>query len=240
MQRLDSGSLTARVHAEILQAIVGKEFEDKLPSEEVLAETLNVSRTTIRSALQSLEQVGIITRKRAIGTTINAHIRPSTLALQRLVAFDDLLREKGYSVEVSTEWRLGLPGAEIAFLFPSLDATAECVLTEKRYTANGHVAIRIRDAIPREHLRKEDFADPIPASLFEFSRLYGRREVDHAVVEIAAMVKRDEDATPIETAVGEPYMRLHETHYANGGEPIAFSIVDVDNAYVTFEVFRRG
>jgi GntR family transcriptional regulator len=239
MQRLQTGSLTARVHAEILKAIVAKEFEDKLPSEEILAETLNVSRTTIRSALQSLEQVGIITRKRAIGTTINAHVRPSALALQRLVAFDDLLREQGYAVEVQTGWEVGLPDSELALRFP-VEATTACVLTDKRYTADGHVAIAIRDAIPREHLRTEEFADAIPASLFEFSRRYGRREVDHAVVELVAMVKRDEAATPLETAVGDPFTRLYETHYASGGDPIAFSIVDVDNAYVTFEVFRRG
>ena len=54
---------------------------------------MNVSRTTIRSALQSLQQHGIVSRKRAVGTTINGHIRPSALALQRLVGFDTLLRE---------------------------------------------------------------------------------------------------------------------------------------------------
>jgi len=240
MQRLESGKLAARVHAEILQAIVRKEFTEKLPSEEVLAETLNVSRTTIRSALQSLEEVGIITRKRAIGTTINPHVRASALALQRLVAFDDLLREKGYDVEVDTAWSFGVPDADIGMHFPQLDPAEECVLTEKRYEANGHLAIWIRDAIPREHLRSEKFKDPIPASLFEFIHLYGRREIAHAVVEIAAMVKRDEETTPIETAVGEPFMQLHETHFDNRREPIAYSIIDVDNAFVTFEVFRRS
>src|SRR4029077_17068345 len=83
------------VRRAILDAIMDKRFEDRLPAEDVLAEMLNVSRTTIRSALQSLEEQGIINRKRAVGTTINSHIRPSTLALQRLVGFDSLLREEG-------------------------------------------------------------------------------------------------------------------------------------------------
>jgi GntR family transcriptional regulator len=240
MQRLESGKLAARVHAEILQAIVRKEFTEKLPSEEVLAETLNVSRTTIRSALQSLEEVGIVTRTRAIGTTINPHVRASALALQRLVAFDDLLREKGYEVEVDTAWSFGFPDADFARHFPQFHETTECLLTDKRYRADGHVAIWIRDAIPREQLRSERFKEPMPASLFEFSHLYGRREIAHAVVEIAAMVKRDEDTTPVETAVGEPFMQLHETHFDSRREPVAYSIIDVDNAFVTFEVFRRS
>jgi GntR family transcriptional regulator len=65
---------------------------------------LNVSRTTIRTALHSLEQDGIVTRRRAIGTTINRHVGPATLALQRLVGFDWLLEEKGHKVSVDQSW----------------------------------------------------------------------------------------------------------------------------------------
>ena len=35
-------------------------------------------------------------------------------------------------------------------------------------------------------------------------------------------------------------MRLFETHYSDKGEPLAFSVIDVDNEFMTFEVFRRG
>jgi GntR family transcriptional regulator len=94
--RIENVPLTEQARSAILEAIVDKRFDERLPSEEALADMLSVSRTTIRTALQSLEQEGIITRKRAIGTTINAHVRPSTMALQRMVGFDGLLKEKGY------------------------------------------------------------------------------------------------------------------------------------------------
>ena len=86
--RIENVPLTDQARSAILTAIIEKRFEERLPSEDALAELLNVSRTTIRTALQSLEQDGIITRKRAIGTTVNAHVRASTLALQRMVGFD--------------------------------------------------------------------------------------------------------------------------------------------------------
>ena len=85
MSRIDNVPLAEKARALILQAILDKRFDQRLPSEEALAEMLNVSRTTIRTALQGLEQDGIITRKRAVGTTINEHVRPSSLALHRLV-----------------------------------------------------------------------------------------------------------------------------------------------------------
>ena len=104
LERLNNAPLAERARTAILEAILEKRFVDRLPAEDGLAEMLNVSRTTIRSALQSLEEHGIISRKRAVGTTINAHIRPSSLALQRLVGFNALLSEKGYPVRTEVHW----------------------------------------------------------------------------------------------------------------------------------------
>src|SRR4029079_2161850 len=78
-----------QVREAILDAILAGRFEDdRLPPERDLSKMMRVSRTTIRAALQSLDRSGIVTRRRAIGTTINRHVDPSMLALQRLVGFD--------------------------------------------------------------------------------------------------------------------------------------------------------
>src|SRR5262245_49461006 len=132
--RIQNVPLTEQARTAILEAILDKRFDERLPSEESLAEMLNVSRTTIRTALQSLEQDGIITRKRAIGTTINAHVRPSTLALQRMTGFDRLLTEKGYKVEAVVTWSRGKPHESFVEAF-SLDPDQDSLLTEKSYLA---------------------------------------------------------------------------------------------------------
>jgi GntR family transcriptional regulator len=237
--RLENAPLADRARSAILAAILAGEFTKRLPPEEVLAEMINVSRTTIRSALQSLEQDGVVSRTRAVGTVINAHVRPSTLALQRLVGFDGLLREKGYDVRVEVEWHTGKPGDDFAAAF-QLAADENYVLTEKRYYAAGKVAIAIRDALPCSNLISEQFEEPLPASLFEFSTRYCRRKVDHAVVEIVARVKDGSDGVLLDLAAGQPFTRLHESHYSSKGEPLAFSLIDNDNAYIRFEIFRRG
>ena len=83
--KLETSLLAERTRSVILQAILDNSFEGKLPAEDDLARMLDVSRTTIRTALQGLERDGLITRQRAIGTTINRHVPPATLALQHLV-----------------------------------------------------------------------------------------------------------------------------------------------------------
>jgi GntR family transcriptional regulator len=239
-EQLDNTPLAERARETILEAILEHKFEDdRLPSEDELAKMLNVSRTTIRTALHSLEQDGIITRRRAVGTTVNRHVGPATLALQRLVGFDWLLQEKGYTPKIDVSWKRGPAPAELAAVF-HIDPEEECCLTEKVFYADGEIAIYLRDIVPWKHLRRDVPPDgDVPASLFDFSRAYLEKPIDHAVVEIVPVIKRRGASTKLPLESGTPFARLHERHYAAGGQPIAFSVIDVDDSFIRFEVFRR-
>jgi GntR family transcriptional regulator len=237
--QLENTPLAERARTAILDAILEKRFEHRLPSEDDLAAMLNVSRTTIRTALQRLEQDGIVSRRRAIGTTINAHVAPANLALQRLVGFDRLLDEKGYDVEIDVSWTRGTPPLDVVEFF-SLGADEECCITRKDYYADGNLAIHIRDYIPWSQLKTGRLRDPIPASMFDFSRRYLREPIDNAVVRIIPMVSHGKGTTALRIAEGEPFARLHETHHAHGGLPVAYSLIDEDPKYIQLEVFRRA
>lgn len=236
LDQLDNRLLAAQARSAILKAIFDGRFDTKLPNEDRLAEMLNVSRTTVRTALQGLERDGIITRQRAIGTRINPHVRPSSLALQRLIGFDGLLAERGYDVEVevSSEW--GPAGSRFADLF-EIEADLDCLLTEKAFRANDTLALAIADAIPRAELTDPDVVGEVDASLFTFSHRHSRAPIHHAVVKLAPAVKQDGD-TRLEMAVGTPFLRLYETHYSARGEPVAYSIIDIDDSFIQLEVVR--
>ena len=198
---------------------------------------LNVSRTTIRTALHSLEQDGIITRRRAVGTTINRHVGPSTLALQRLIGFDWLLQEKGHKVKVDQSWKRTSPPEDMIEVLGVHDIE-ECFLTEKLYYADSALAIYVRDLVPWDNIERELPKNPA-ASLFEFSKRYCRTPIDHAVAEMVPVVKRDDSTTKLAMPAGEGFIRLHEIHYSSNGTAIAYSMIDVDDEYIRFEIFRR-
>jgi len=238
LERLDNRPLAAKVRDTILEAILSQSFDGgRLPSEDELASMLNVSRTTIRTALHSLEQDGIITRRRALGTTVNQHVRPDLVALQQLAGFDWLLREKGHKVKVDVNWTREPVTAEISQLFGS-DPHEEGLLTEKMFFADGRLAIYIRDLVPWEEIAKPP-RGKLSASLFEFSARHCRDPIDHAIVEIEPAVKRDDGTTKLTVAVGDPFARLHERHFSLDGRSIAYSVIDVDDKFIRFEVFRR-
>ncbi|HEY4278527.1 MAG TPA: GntR family transcriptional regulator [Conexibacter sp.] len=235
--QLDNSLLTARARAEILQAIFAGRFDGKLPNEDELARMLNVSRTTVRTALQGLERDGVVTRRRAIGTLINPHVRPSSLALQRLAGFDWLLEERGYDVEVDLSWRWAPADEQMVTAFSSLDADEECCVIDKAYHADGTLALSIRDAVPRSMIRVDALPRDVDPSLFTFSARMWRSPIHHAVVSLVPMAKQG-DNSRLELADGVPFLRLHETHYSAQGEPIAYSVIDADDHYIRLEVVR--
>lgn len=236
LQELEKVPLAARARASILNAILEDQFDGRLPSEDELAEMLNVSRTTVRAAVQDLEREGLIKRRRAVGTRINRHIGASTLALQRLVGFDYLLREKGHDVRVEISWERRDVTPK---LFPlPFDGTTECCVIEKKYFADDVLALYLRDYIPWEHFKRTDFEEPLEASVFEFSKRYCKRAIDHAVVELVPMVNNKRNPTWLELRPGAAFIRLHETHYSDNAETVGWSFVDVNDDFITLEVFR--
>jgi GntR family transcriptional regulator len=238
LERLENRPLAVQARDTILQAILDRRFDGgRLPSEDELAAMLNVSRTTIRTALHSLEQDGMITRRRALGTTVNQHVAPDLVALQRLVGFDWLLREKGHDVEVDVTSKRCRVTDELRTLF-GCDGTDDAVVTEKLFFADGELAIYVRDLIPWREIAKPPRGGASP-SLFEFGARHMRQPIDHAIVEIEPAVKRSKQTTRLTLARGEPFARLHERHFSPDGRPIAYSVIDVDDKFVRFEVFRR-
>ena len=235
VRELDNTSLASRARGAILEAILDGRFETRLPNEDELAKMLNVSRTTIRSALQGLEQEGIITRRRAIGTKINRHVGPATLGLQRMVGFDWLLRENHRDVRVDVTAERGEPPEDFVRIF---DAAGECLAMSKAYVADGQLALHIRDVVPWSTISSTELDGDLPASLFEFSRRHAVEPIDHAVVEIVPMLKTD-GMTELPLDENTPFIRLLETHYTRGAEIAGYSLIDVDDRYIRLEVFRR-
>ena len=72
---------------------------EALPAERVMCEQLKISRVTLRQALDTLAEQGLVSRRQGAGTFVASHIEH---ALTSLTGFSQILRAKGY--EPSTTW----------------------------------------------------------------------------------------------------------------------------------------
>ncbi len=64
---------------------------DQLPSEQALSEQFDVSRFTIRSALDDLQERGMISRRRRLGTVVIS-TKPVELIVQEIHSVDELFQ----------------------------------------------------------------------------------------------------------------------------------------------------
>jgi GntR family transcriptional regulator len=247
LPRLGNGSLTAQTTDTLLEAILARQFpNNRLPPEPTLAEQLGVSRTTIRAALQSLERLGVLSRAPGRGTIVRSHVGRGSIALQRLIGFRDLLLERHDTVEVEYRYWVRAGASADAQQSLGIAANTRVVASAKTFRADGHPAIFIADELPLEFCTPslqqqllDGRTEDLPDSIFEFSRSWPGREIDHTVVEMLPSIG-PALGTTLRLPAGHPYIQLTERHYSAVGEPVAISVVHVDDAYVRFQVVRHA
>lgn len=248
LPRLRSASLADQTTRALLDAILERRFPDnRLPPEPELADMLNVSRTTLRAALHSLESIGMVSRTPGRGTVIRTYVGRESIVLQRLIGFRDMLRSTHKTVEVVGHYaRADRPDAQALNALPIIEDTA-MVVTSKTFFADGEPALHIQDQIPFSYV-SEATQEALAAgdtfefddSIFAFSQTWPDRTIDHVVVEIVPAVAPDSPDFALKLPPGTPYIVLLETHYTEYGEPIAFSRVHVHDEYIRFQVVRHN
>lgn len=248
LPRIRSESLADQTTRALLDAILERRFpDDRLPAEPELAEMLNVSRTTLRAALQSLERLGMVSRAPGRGTVIRTHVGRESIILQRLIGFRAMLQATHDDVKVVGRYRREDHPSPDTMRTLHVTENVPVVATSKTFFADDVPALHIEDEIPFSYVseatqralsdgRGYDFDD----SIFAFSQTWPGRTIDHVVVEMVPVVAPASDTFPLALEPGTPYILLLETHYTEQGEPVAFSRVHVDDRYIRFHVVRHN
>ncbi len=240
LKPLDTGLLPERVKQVLVDAIVDGGFEgDVLPSEHELARQLGVSRTTVRGALRSLEEEGLVTRQRGVGTRINGHIARARLTLNRVVGFWDLIREAGHKPSIAyTTVRVQPAGLDIAQYMGCSPETPFAVI-DRLFLADGEPAILVAEMIQHKHLKGEIDSSDVNESIFDFANEHASEPIDHTVVEIVPVIADERLSGELKVDPGAPLLRLIEGHYTRGNQRIMVSQIHVVDRFVRFSVIRR-
>lgn len=239
LRPLDTDLLSVRVKERLQNGIIDGAFEGLLPSETELARQLGVSRPTVRNALQSLEEEGLITRRRGVGTLINPHVARVRLTLNRVVGFWDLIRDAGHEPSIAYT-RLREAPADI-----ELATRLECepgdtlALIDRLFLADGEPAIAVTETIPRAELRSPVSADEVAESIFVFAEQHAKHSIDHTVVEIVPAVADARLSELLGVDVGSPLLHLIETCYSRDNHLLMVALVHVVDRFVRFHLVRR-
>jgi GntR family transcriptional regulator len=227
------------VRDELLKAIHAGAFaDDRLPPEADLAVQMGVSRTTVRAALQSLADDGIVSRRRRHGTVVNRHVLRSSMPLNRLVAFRSLVEQSGHRPTVDPQVHRAQTMEDDAAEALGLAPDTPCLVVKRLIRADGDPVIHIADTVALDRLPALG-AIVDADSTFAFLAVNGVGTVDYARVEIVPRVADSTRPRELAIAPGAPYIELRETLFTPGQERIAFSRISVDDSKVRFSLTRR-
>lgn len=235
-----SGRLAHEVREALLAAMREGGFPDgRLPPEERLARDMGVSRATIRAALQSLAEDGIVSRRRRHGTVINEQVLRGSVALNRFASFRDLVEQSGFACTVEAIGRgVAAPSAGVAGLI-GLGADEECLVIERLLRADGEPVVTVVDAIPLPLLRRAVDQLTDEESTFAFVAHNTDTTVDHSVLEIVPSVAIDGRPPHLALPGGTPYAELREVLFSPAGDAVAFSRIAVDVRRIRLTLARR-
>lgn len=170
---------------------IDEKKEYKLPSENTIAESLAVSRVTIRRALDDLEQEGVVFRIHGKGTFINPEALQIKANLTPGSEFSKLIEVSGYTSRFEIVRFETVPADKKAAEILQIENSAPIYLIEKLYFADNHPAIVSIDRFPHQLFEEEiHLEDCLKQSCFEIIRNKGRRVVSRDKIEIESMTKK--------------------------------------------------
>jgi GntR family transcriptional regulator len=228
------------VLARLEEAITDGIFGEVLPSEHELARQLGVSRPTVRSALRSLEDQGLISRQRGVGTRVNTSVSRIRLNLDRVIGFWNLIEDAGHTPSLAhTKLIAGRTEAHVASRL-HCDVDEPLAVIDRLFLADGEPAIAVQEMVLETMLERRVDATEIPSSIFEFAAVHMGTPIDYTIVEIMPEVADTAAAELLGLKVGSPLLRLLETHYGNDGRVLMFSDIRVVDRFVRFNIVRRA
>jgi GntR family transcriptional regulator len=197
---------------------------DQLPNEKTLADSLDVSRGTVREALGILAVEGVVTRQWGIGTFVSPPPPTASLSMSSIISFRDRVQSTGRTVTLqraSCEL-VDTPADVRAELQLALGAKAWRV--ERLFAVDGTPAALMLEHIPERLFGRS--TDPsammdVATDLFEMLDRHEPGSVAHTTTDIEAVTVTGELARALGLEPGFAVVRGLQVTYGPQGERLA-------------------
>jgi GntR family transcriptional regulator len=203
-------SLVSHVRTQLLEEIDDGRLVtgDKLPNEYELADRFQVSRQTVREAIQSLLISGHLLRLRGTGTFVTT--APSRHALDTNVSYTAMIRDAGLEPGETVLQVLRRPATagEVNALELGLGSDDTVVEVERIRSGNGRPLIYSRDRIPAG-LLGDVTHELLSDSLYAMLEVAGHRVVG-ATARLLPVLANLRLAELLQVAPSAPLLHIHQ------------------------------
>ncbi|HNY83560.1 MAG TPA: GntR family transcriptional regulator [Anaerolineaceae bacterium] len=235
--------LTQKV-TEFLRKIIMDGFlapESQLPNELDLSTYLDISRSTVRSALATLEQGGFIKRLWGVGTFV-AKNPPTYTNLSLNSGVTQLIRSSGAVPGTAEIMITTRPASESVCSLLQLEVEASTIVIERVRLADNRRVVFTVDVLPLKLFEESEkdialtvlrqFIDD-QESIYSFLRQQMNLEIHHGIAWIKPLSAEQYIAEKLQICEGCNILQIEQVDYSNNGEPLALS-----HEYYVADAFR--
>lgn len=209
---------------------------ERLPAERELAAQFDVSRETVRRALDRLERAGRVYRIQGSGTFVS---EPRVSKSLELTSFSEDMRDRGM-VPGSAELRITRASAGEACFALDLSPHEPVVRIHRVRTADG-IPMAVENIVIPAALVPDDFDLTPEGSLYAVMQQHSVLQVDRAEQRIQAVIVDEESAVALGVPVFSPGLRVERTVFDLRGRPVehAVSLYRGDRYDYSMMIYRR-
>jgi GntR family transcriptional regulator len=214
--------------------------DEQLPSEPEFAESLGVSRTTLRDAIRILVSEGTLVRRRGVGTFVsNDPLRSIQDGLENLASTTQLIRNHGFEPGTSYSHWERIPASGYLASTLGLDPGAPLLHFSRTRTANGTPVIHCEEYLSASVMDHQD-AHRLAGewSLYDVLKDV-QAEVVSAVCKVVPVVADQSLAARLNVPLHHPLLLLRQTHYSTDNRPILYCENYHNCDLIEFHVIRR-
>lgn len=193
----------------------------RLPSEYDMAAEFNVSRLTVRKAIEFLCQRNVLVKEKGKGTYVMKHSKiPS--GQQGLVGFAEAAKEQGKTARtdiLSIDYRVKVP-KEIMTYFKGYEKEHFVRILRKRCLENDPLVLE--EAYVLERYIQESTEEELKYSLFQI--MEQTVEIGYSHQEIEAILANRTTAKALEIKENQPVLLVYSMTYTPSSQPLLYSI----------------
>jgi GntR family transcriptional regulator len=214
---------------------------EQLPAEPTLAKRLGVSRATLREALRTFVERGILVRRQGIGTFVASRIPTLAAGLEVLESLDHMAQRLGLTTEVThleSVERWATP-VELAGLGLSETQAVEVLVVDRVITVENEPVADLRDVVPLTYLRQKDLESTFNGSVLELLLNRGDLMLSTSRTEIIAEAAEGHHAARLNVKRGAALLKLTAQLYTYDEKVVDYSISYFVPGHYKFHVIRK-
>lgn len=218
-------TLTEVTEEELRKAILSGKFKpgSRLPSEAELIDMLRVSRTTVREALRSLEEGGLILRRHGVGTFVLERLIINNFGINYGVS--EMIRMADMTPGTSELNILKKPASDDVAAQLAIEPRSTIIMVERVRTANNKPVVYSLDYFPVSLLGGKEISLELQQnfSLYEFLQNEFNIIIEYGVARISPVKASKKVAEKLVQKRNSILLFISQTDFQTNDTPVLYT-----------------